>query len=174
MTLKIKIKKNKRKAFFLDRDGVIIKHKHYMYKKKDLRFLPGVIKGIKLLNQKKFLVIIVTNQAGIAKGYLKLKDMHELHKYMIKILLKHNCFIDDIFYCPFHPNGIVTKYKKSSIDRKPNPGMINKAVKKWNINKQNSFMMGDQLTDMQAAKKANIKFFYKSKYSFLQQVKNII
>ena len=162
------------KCAFLDRDGVINQDKGYISKISDFKIYPGVGKAISLLNKKNYLVIIITNQSGIGRGLIKIKELENLHNHLKKKIKKDGAKIDDIFYCPFHPEFGKGKYKKKSNDRKPGDGMIKKAVKKWKINTKNSFMIGDKISDKQAAKKAKIKFFYKKEKNLNTQIKNIL
>ena len=162
------------KCAFLDRDGVINEDKGYISKISDFKIYPGVGKAISLLNKKKYLVIIITNQSGIGRGLIKIKELENLHNYLKKKIKKDGAKIDDIFYCPFHPEFGKGKYKKKSNDRKPGDGMIKKAIKKWKINIKTSFMIGDKISDKLAAKKAKIKFFYKKEKNLNTQIKNIL
>ena len=150
-----KIKKTK-SAVFLDRDGTINYDKGYTYKFSEFKFRPHVLKGLKYLTKKKYLLFIVTNQAGIAKGKFKLSDLLKLNKQLIKYLAKKEIIINDIQYCPYHPNAKIKKFKKKTEYRKPGNLMIKKILKKWDINLERSFMLGDQKSDMLAAKKSNI------------------
>ena len=162
------------KCAFLDRDGVINQDKGYISKISDFKIYPGVGKAISLLNKKNYLVIIITNQSGIGRGLIKIKELENLHNHLKKKIKKDGAKIDDIFYCPFHPEFGRGKYKKKSNDRKPGDGMIKKAIKKWKINTKTSFMIGDKISDKQAAKKAKIKFFYKNEKNLNTQIKNIL
>ena len=162
------------KCAFLDRDGVINQDKGYISKVSDFKIYPGVGKAISLLNKRNYLVIIVTNQSGIGRGLIKIKDLENLHNYLKKKIKKDRAKIDDIFYCPFHPEFGKGKYKKKSNDRKPGDGMIRKAIKKWKIDTKKSFMIGDKISDKIAAKKAKIKFFYKKEKNLNTQMKIIL
>lgn len=165
--------KNKKKAFFFDRDNTLIKDNGYTYKIKDLKFLRYVKKTIKFLNEKNIYVIVLTNQSGIARGYYKLKDVKFFHQFMNHELKKTKARIDDFLICGCHPNfpKINTKCKC----RKPSKSMIIKALNKWSLKKENVFMIGDKYTDKLAAKNAKIKFQYKSKKNNLyNQVKKIV
>jgi len=162
------------KCAFLDRDGVINEDKGYISKISDFKIYPGVGKAISLLNKKNYLVIIITNQSGIGRGLIKIKELENLHNHLKKKIKKDGAKIDDIFYCPFHPEFGKGKYKKKSNDRKPGDGMIKKAIKKWKINTKSSFMIGDKISDKLAAKKAKIKFFYKKEKNLNTQIKNIL
>lgn len=162
------------KCFFLDRDGVLIKNYGYFYKENKIKWLKGAINSIKYLNYKKIKVVVITNQSGVARGYFSEKQLKIFHQTMLKQLLKRKAKIDEIFYCPFHENGIIKKYKKKSIDRKPNNGMIKKALKKFRLKKNECFMIGDQKTDFLCAKKSKIRFEYKKKYALDKQIKKIV
>lgn len=164
----------KNKAVLLDRDGVLNQDKGYIYKIKDFKILVGVIKAIKLLNDKKYFAIVVTNQSGIGRGYYTEGDLNKLHDYFQKLLLKRSAKIDKFYYCPYHETGGLGKYKKKSFYRKPNPGMLFQAIRDFNLDKKKCFMIGDKLTDKQAANKAGIKFYYKKKGCFHNQIKKIV
>lgn len=163
----------KKPAVFLDRDGVINYDYGYVYKYKDFKIRPGVIKGLQLLSKKKLLIFIVTNQSGIARGFFKEKDVKILHKKIIKFFLTKKIKINEIKYSPFHPDGIVKKFAKKSLTRKPGNLMIKKIMEKWKIDKKKSFMIGDKLSDKICAKKSNLYFEF-AKKDFFYQIKNIL
>ncbi|MFX1312497.1 MAG: D-glycero-beta-D-manno-heptose 1,7-bisphosphate 7-phosphatase [Promethearchaeota archaeon] len=142
----------KKHAIFLDRDGVINKEVNYLSNPDDFEFIPGSIQALKLLKQKEYLLIIITNQAGIARGYFSEETLKQIHNKMIKILENENVFIDDIFYCPHHPD-----FTGLCDCRKPKPGMILKAQEKYNLDLANSFMVGDTLNDIKTGIAANCK-----------------
>ena len=162
------------KCVFLDRDGVINQDRGYISKISDFKIYPGVGQAISLLNKQNYLVIIITNQSGIGRGLIKIKELKNIHNHLRKKIKKYGGKIDDIFYCPFHPEFGKGKYKKKSNDRKPGDGMIKKAIKKWKVNTKTSFMIGDKISDKLAAKKAKIKFFYKKEKNLNTQIKNIL
>ena len=164
----------KNKAFFFDRDGVLIKNYGYLINSKKIKWLKGAIKAIRFLNKSKFRVIIITNQSGIARGYFSIKELKVFHDNFVHKLCNYRAYVDKIYFCPFYKNGKILKYKKNSYDRKPNPGMILKALKKFKIIKKNSFMIGDRKSDFLASKRAGIRFEYKKNYSLYKQVKNIV
>ncbi len=169
------MKQKVQKCAFLDRDGVINEDKGYISKIQDFKIYPQTAKAIKLLNDNNFLVILITNQAGIGRGLITLKELRNIHAHLKNIIKKNGAFINDIYFCPFHPVYGVGKYKKNSKDRKPGSGMIRKAKKKWNIDNKQSFMIGDKKTDLLAAKNASLKFYYKNKKKNLYfQIKEII
>ena len=161
----------KNKVLFLDRDGVINKNIGYVHSIQNFIWLKNVKKAIKYAYTKKYLIIVISNQSGVARGFYTENDVKKLHKEINKQLRKINCKIHDFFYCPYHPKYGSKKYKKDSFLRKPNPGMILKAIKKWNIDKSKSIMIGDQKTDMIASKKAGLKFIRK-RYNLMREVKN--
>ena len=160
----------KTKALFLDRDGVINKDYGYVFSLKNFVWLKNVKKAIKYVYLKKYLIVVVTNQSGIARGMYGEDDVKKLHKNMNEQLKKFNCKIHDFFYCPYHPKYGNKKYKKDSFLRKPNPGMILKAANKWSIDLSKSLMIGDKKIDMIAAKRSNLKFI-KKKYNLLNEIK---
>ncbi|MDB9711585.1 HAD family hydrolase [Pelagibacteraceae bacterium] len=167
--------KNLNKCVFLDRDGVLNKDVGYISKIKEFEIYPFTAKAIKLLNDQGYLVILITNQAGVGRGLITLKQLNSIHMYLKKMIKKNKAIINDIYFCPFHPTHGIGKYKKNTQDRKPGSGMIKKAVKKWNIDINNSFMIGDRKKDLLSAKGAGVKFYYKSKKKNLyQQVKEVV
>tara|TARA_B110001452_G_scaffold182445_1_gene153264 strand:- start:375 stop:1553 length:1179 start_codon:yes stop_codon:yes gene_type:complete len=163
----------KRPAAFLDRDGVINHDTGYVYKTKDFKFRSKVIEGLKYLIKKNYYIFLVTNQAGIAKGYFKKTDLYKLHNYLKMILSKKDIFFDDVQYSPFHPKGKIKLYRIKSNLRKPGNQMIKNIYKKFLVDKKKSFMLGDKLSDKNCAKKSKIKFYYAEK-NFLKQIKKII
>ena len=164
-----------RAALFLDRDGVINKHTGYILSYNKFRFLNGVQEAIKYANDKKYLVIVVTNQSAIGRSLLSENDLSKIHSKMKKEIYKNNkACIDDIFYSTYYVKSKIKKYKLFKNDRKPGNGMFIKAAKKWNIDISASIFIGDQITDKQAAINSKIKFFFKKKYSLYKQLKSII
>ncbi len=165
--------KKLRSAAFLDRDGTINFDKGYTYKFSEFKFRPHVIKGLKYLTKKKYLLFIITNQAGIAKGKFKISDLFKLNRQLLSHLEKKKIYITKIKFCPYHPNAVVKKYRKKTNYRKPGNLMIRDILKKWNINMKKSFMIGDKLSDKIAAKKSNLYFEYVDR-NFFNQVKKIV
>lgn len=172
------IAKNKLiKIAFLDRDGVINSSKPcngYIGFLKDFKWIPGAKKTIKFLKKNNFKIIVVTNQSGVARGYFKISNIHKIHNHIQKDLKKISTSIDKFYFCPYHKDGIIKRYKKSSILRKPNNGMFKLAAKRWNIDKDKSFMIGDQDTDMIFAKRSKIKGFLFTKKNLFNFLKNKI
>jgi D,D-heptose 1,7-bisphosphate phosphatase len=143
---------NKKKCIFLDRDGVINKEVGYLSNPESFEFIPRSIEALKILKQKGYLLIIITNQAGIARGYYSEKILHNIHAKMNNILKENNVLLDDIFYCPHHP-----EFTGVCECRKPLPGMIFKAKSKYNIDLYESYMIGDTLNDIEAGINAKCK-----------------
>ena len=162
----------KKPAVFLDRDGTINYDYGYTYQFSKFKFRPYVIKGLRYLSNKKYLIFIVTNQAGIAKGKFKIGDMHKLHKQLKKYLGMKGIIINEIQYCPYHPKAKILSYKKITAFRKPGNLMIKKIIKKWKIDLNKSFMIGDRISDRIAAKKSKLYFEY-VKNNFYKQVRTI-
>ena len=163
----------KKPAAFLDRDGVVNHDFGYVHKQKDFKFKKGVIGGLKYLSKKNYLIFLVTNQAGIAKGIFKEEDFFKLQSYVSKILLKHNVMINDVQYSPYHPKGKIIKYRKKTNLRKPGNQMIKNIFNKFLIDKKKSFMIGDKMSDKKCANKSDIRFYYNER-NFKNLIKKII
>ena len=164
----------KQKVVFLDRDGVINKEVGYVTNYKQFIFLPGVKKSIKYLNDKKYLVIIITNQSAVGRSLIDENDLVKIHLNMKKELYDYNgSIVNDIFYSPYYKYSKNKQYRKNKNDRKPFPGMIIKAINKWNINIKNSIFIGDKLTDKFASNKCGIKFYFKKNIPLIKQLKQI-
>lgn len=148
------------KVAFLDRDGVINSDKGYVHKINDFVVMPGVITACKEFINLGFEIIIVTNQAGIARGYYSQADMHKLHNHMKEIFLENDIRIKKIFFCPHHPEGTIKELSIECNCRKPKPGMFLKALNVFDIDLKSSLMVGDKFSDLIAAKEAGINKLY--------------
>lgn len=144
------------KALFLDRDGVINVDKHYVYRVEDCEFIEGIFDLCRKAKQDGYLVIVVTNQAGIAKGKYTEEDYFKFRDYVHAEFVKQGCPIDAEYYCPYHTDAVIEKYCKNSEDRKPNPGMILKAQKDFDIDLSKSILIGDKQSDIEAGKRAGV------------------
>tara|TARA_B100000029_G_C17590328_1_gene962318 strand:- start:1469 stop:2017 length:549 start_codon:yes stop_codon:yes gene_type:complete len=162
----------KKPAAFMDRDGTINYDYGYVYKFSEFKLRPYVLKGLRYLTKKKYLIFIITNQAGIGKGKFNISDFKKLNKKMITFFLKNKIKINEIQFCPYHPQAKIKKYKKKTNLRKPGNLMIINILKKWNVDLKRSFMLGDKKSDRLAAKKSRLYFEY-VKRNFYLQVKNI-
>ncbi|WP_338971690.1 D-glycero-beta-D-manno-heptose 1,7-bisphosphate 7-phosphatase [Fusobacterium nucleatum] len=145
-----------KKAIFLDRDGTINVEKDYIYKSEDLVFEEGTIEALKTFKNLEYILIVVSNQSGIARGYFTEEDLNIFNNNMNEILKKNGVEITEFYCCPHHPNGI-GEYKKVCECRKPNNKMIEDAIKKYNIDRKKSYMVGDKISDIEAGFKSNLK-----------------
>lgn len=145
------------RAVFLDRDGTINREVDILRRVGQLRILPGAAKAIKEINKLGFLAIIITNQAVIARGWRTEKELDQIHAVLVRRLAKSGAKIDAIYYCPHHPEANLKKYRVRCRCRKPKPGMIMKAARKFGVDPRRSFMVGDHTGDILAGKRAGAK-----------------
>jgi D-glycero-D-manno-heptose 1,7-bisphosphate phosphatase len=136
------------RAIFLDRDGTINHEAEYLGDVKDLKLLPGAAEGIKILNNAGFLVIIISNQSGIARGYYTIEDMEKVNAELYRRLAKKGARIDAFYYCPHHPSGSVPQFAIHCACRKPAPGMFVQAIEEHNIDPTQSYAAGDRQRDL--------------------------
>ncbi len=146
----------KSKAAFIDRDGVINEERNYVHRIEDFVLLPGVAQGLALLRDAGFRLIVVTNQAGIARGYYDQSAMDRLHVHMREQLAMQGVTLDAIYFCPHHPQGSVQGLAVDCDCRKPAPGMLLQAGKDFDLDLSASVLIGDKLSDVQAGKKAGV------------------
>lgn len=146
----------RKKAIFLDRDGTINVDKDYLYKIEDFQFEPKADEALKILYDLGYILIIVTNQSGIARGYYSEEDVEILHQDLSKILQEKGIEISKFYYCPHHPTKGVGKYKTDCECRKPNPGMLLKGIEEFSIDTSLSYMVGDKKSDVDAGLKAGV------------------
>ena len=155
-------KKIKRPAIFMDRDGVINREVNELTNIKDLKLIPYSAQAIKRINETDYLAIVITNQASIAKGFMKREQLDEIHKLLETFLGRHGAKLDAIYYCPHHPkkgfSGEIRSLKINCNCRKPKTGLIKKAVREFNIDLKKSYFIGDASIDAQTAKNAGVKF----------------
>lgn len=146
------------KAIFLDRDGTLNEEVNYLKKPEEIKIFSNTVPALLTFKSLGFLNIIVTNQSGIARGFLSEEDLDVIHNQFRKLLRHENTeLIDSIYYSPFHPDAVVDVYKTDSPDRKPGTGMISKAADKFNIDISESFLIGDSYTDMKCAFNAGLR-----------------
>lgn len=141
-------------AVFLDRDGTINVEKNYLYRIEDWEWIPGAETAIAQLNLAGFLVVVVSNQAGIARGFYTEEDVSNLHLQVSANLMHHGGKIDAFYYCPHHPDHGENRACKC---RKPKPAMLLEAARSLNIDLGNSWMVGDKVIDLLAAKAAGVR-----------------
>ncbi|ADN36154.1 D,D-heptose 1,7-bisphosphate phosphatase [Methanolacinia petrolearia DSM 11571] len=140
----------KNKAVFIDRDGTINVDVHYLDNPDNFKMYLGVGEGLKKLQDNGFKLIVITNQSGIARGYFSEETLLNIHQKMKEDLLEYGVILDDIYYCPHHPDD------KCNC-RKPNTGLFERAIERHSINIKESFMLGDKILDVGAGKKIGVK-----------------
>ncbi len=159
----------KTKALFLDRDGVINVDKSYVYKIEDFEFMQGVFETLRHFQSQDYLLIVITNQSGIGRGYYSKEDFLTLSRWMSDRLAKEGIHISSIYYCPHSP-------ELKCECRKPKPKMLLDAIERFNINPQNSIMVGDKLSDVKAGFNAGVKNLFligKTKGEFFKSIKKL-
>ncbi|MCC3646347.1 HAD family hydrolase [Cytobacillus oceanisediminis] len=146
----------KKKALFLDRDGVINIEKKYVFKIKDFEFVEGIFEVLHHFQKEGYVLIIITNQAGIGRGYYTEDDFRIVNDWMLKQFEVNGIFITKVYYCPYHPEFGLGSYKKNAFCRKPKPGMILDAKKEFNLDLSKSILIGDKESDIEAGVGAGI------------------
>jgi histidinol-phosphate phosphatase family protein len=152
--------RRRRPAAFFDRDGVLNVDRGYTHRVEDLTWIEDAPAAIKQLNDLGYLVIVVTNQSGVARGFYEERHVAEFHARMQDELAQRGAHVDAFYHCPFHADATVAAYRAASHpDRKPNPGMILRALADWPVERQGSFLIGDSVHDMEAAANAGVPAF---------------
>lgn len=144
------------KAVFLDRDGVLIHDVNYLSDINDIKYYDDVVSGLRLLKENGFLLIMVTNQSGVARGYFDEAFVNLTHKTINDYFKNHQCKLDGIYYCPHHVDG-KPPYDIDCQCRKPLTGMVQSAVRDFNINLADSYLIGDKKSDIELAFNAEIE-----------------
>ncbi len=150
-------KSNSNKAIFLDRDGTINKDKNYIYKVSDFEYVEGAIAGLRKLYEQGFLLVIITNQSGIARGYYSEQDYHNLDNWMKQDLKDKGIEIAASYYCPHLPDGIVARYAMECNCRKPQTGLFWKAANDLKIDMNRSYAIGDKIRDLAICEESGVK-----------------
>lgn len=148
-----------RRAVFLDRDGTLNQEVEYLHRIEDFRWIPGATEAIRRLNEADLLVIVVTNQAGVARGYYPEDAVGELHDHMQEELRLQGAHVDAFYYSPYHVEGTVAEFARHSDCRKPGIGMFEQAVAEWAIDATRSFAMGDKNSDIEPARQLGMTTF---------------
>ncbi len=147
----------RRPALFLDRDGVINIDHGYVHRAEAFDFVPGIFELVRAANVSGYRVVVVTNQSGIARGFFSESQFHDLTGWMRDRFSAEGCWIDAVYFCPFHPEHGLGIYRRESHYRKPGPGMLLQAARDWSLDLASSILVGDNVTDMRAGRAAGIR-----------------
>ena len=160
----------KKPTLFLDRDGVINIEKNYLHKKEDFEFIDGIFELCQFYQDKGYLIVVVTNQSGIARGYYSESDFAKLSSWMIDAFSSKGIKISHVYHCPHHPD-----ISGECECRKPHPGMLLKAAKEFNIDLSKSLLVGDSERDVVAAHRAGVQetYLFSADLQETQATKNI-
>jgi D-glycero-D-manno-heptose 1,7-bisphosphate phosphatase len=145
------------RAVFLDRDGTLVYARHYPTRTSDLRLYDGIGSELRLIQETGFKLVVVTNQAGVARGYFTEADLSRMHDYLTGLLAQSGAQLDGIYHCPHHPDGIVAELAVRCACRKPQPGMLLRAARDLAINLPASWLVGDILDDIEAGNVAGCR-----------------
>lgn len=153
------------KAIFLDRDGTLIEDPGYLNHPEQVKLLEGVAEALIELRAMGYMLIVVTNQSAVARGIVSEKGLGEIHNRLMQLLTERGAYLDQIYYCPYHPDGVIPKYRKESDWRKPNPGMLLAASDEMDIDLSQSWKIGDSSRDIEAGLRAGCKTILVTRYS---------
>lgn len=146
-----------KKAIFLDRDNTLIHDPGYINHPDQVKLLDGVAEALNELKALEFKLVVVTNQSAVARGIVTEKTLDEIHARLEELLAEHSASLDRIYYCPYHPDGVVPEFSKESGDRKPAPGMLQKAATEMELDLDESWCIGDTRRDIEAGRQAGCK-----------------
>lgn len=163
-----------RPAAFLDRDGVVNADKGYVHLVEDFEWMPGVLDAISYLNERGFIVAVVTNQSGIGRGLYGEAEFMFLTLWMLREAEKLGARIDVVYYCPHHPDSVDPEYHAVCPARKPGPGMLVRADEEFAIDKSRSFLLGNRDSDIGAADAFGIKGHFYEDGDLLAAVRQIV
>jgi D-glycero-D-manno-heptose 1,7-bisphosphate phosphatase len=146
----------KTKVVFLDRDGTMNVDKGYVYKVEDFELIPGTIEALEILTENEIKIYIITNQAGIAKGYYTEEQFRELTKSMLKLFENRAIKIEKVLYCPHHPEGVLPEYSKECLCRKPNTKLLDDVIKEDKYQPNEIALIGDKNSDIEAGNRMGV------------------
>lgn len=147
----------KHRAIFLDRDGTLIVEKDYLTDAGQIELLPGAITAIRRINAAGRLAILITNQSAVARGFLSLDGLADIHHCLEQQILAQRARLDRIYFCPHHPRLGEKPFRRECRCRKPRPGLFRLASRQWNIDLERSYMIGDKLEDIEAGHRAGCR-----------------
>jgi D-glycero-D-manno-heptose 1,7-bisphosphate phosphatase len=139
-------------AAFLDRDGTVIEELGYLADPEKIQFIPGSIEALRRLRQAGYNLVLVTNQAGVARGLLTEEDVHRVNRRLEELLLEGGVRLDGVYYCPHHPDVGPPEYRRDCECRKPGPGMVSRAARELHLDLSRSVIFGDHVTDTGVAR----------------------
>lgn len=147
-------------AAFLDRDGVLIEDSGYPHRPEHLKLIPGAAAAVRRMNQGGYRTVIVTNQSGVARGLFSEAQMNAFNDLLVARPAQDGAVIDAVYAAPFHPDAVEARYRHPDHpDRKPNPGMLLRAIAEHDLDPPRSFIIGDQKRDLQAGERAGVAGF---------------
>ncbi|MGE5618066.1 MAG: D-glycero-alpha-D-manno-heptose-1,7-bisphosphate 7-phosphatase [Sphingomonadaceae bacterium] len=146
-----------RKAVFLDRDGTLIRNHPFVCDPDGIELLDGVPEGLRLLKAAGYLLIVVTNQSGIARGFFTERQLAVMHRRLGAMLEERGAAIDGWYYCPHHPEGVVPRYARRCECRKPAPGLVLRGCGDFHVDPRSSWLIGDILDDVEAGKRVGTR-----------------
>lgn len=161
------------KAVFLDRDGTINADKNYLYRAEDFEFLPGAVEALRMLQSHGFLLIIITNQSGIARGYYTENDFLSLTEWMLERLKESGVNIAKVYYCPHLPDAKIPEYRKICDCRKPETGLFEEAAREFDVDMAKSFAVGDKMRDCSVCEKTECRGFIIGGNSVSPKIRNV-
>lgn len=147
-------------ALFLDRDGVINVEKNYVHRIEDFEFVDGIFELCKIAQDMGYAIVVVTNQAGIGRGYYTEDEFRNLTDWMLAQFMERDISIAGVYHCPYHPTEGIGEYRRESYDRKPSPGMLLRAQQDLGLDIENSVLVGDKVSDLQAGRAAGIPHLF--------------
>jgi D,D-heptose 1,7-bisphosphate phosphatase len=147
----------RRPAVFFDRDGVLNHDTGYIFEASKLKWIDGAREAVKAVNDAGYFAFVVSNQSGVARGLYQESDIHSLHRWMADEMALMGAHIDAFEYCPHHPEGSIERYRRESDRRKPGPGMITDLLSRFPVNANDSILIGDRASDLEAARAAGLK-----------------